>query len=56
MWVVGYAPTVEMNLLSPSSALTVEPVCFSETFSPVYQTTRHHRPKDSNFNYNIKGK
>ena len=38
MWAVGYAQTVQMNLLSPPSALKVEPVCFSAKFSSVYQT------------------
>jgi len=33
MWAVGYAQTVQMNLLSPPSALKVEPVYFSATFS-----------------------
>lgn len=39
MWAVGYAQTVQMNFLSPPSALKVEPVCFSATFSSVYQTS-----------------
>jgi len=39
MWAVGYAQTVQMNLLSPPSALKVEPVCFFATFSSVYQTS-----------------
>lgn len=38
MWAVGYTQTVQMNLLSPLSALKVEPVCFSATFSSFYQT------------------
>jgi hypothetical protein len=37
MWAVGYAQTVKMNLLSPPSALKVELVCFSATFSSFYQ-------------------
>jgi len=38
MWAVGYAQTIQMNLLPPPSALKVEPVCFSARFSSVYQT------------------
>jgi hypothetical protein len=39
-----------MNLLSPPSALKVELVCFSATFSSFYQAAWHHIPKNSNFN------
>lgn len=56
MWAVGYAQTVQMNFLSPPCALKVEVVCFSVTFSSVYQTAWHHIPKNSNFNYSSKGK
>jgi hypothetical protein len=56
MWATGYSQTVQINLLSPPSAIKVGQVCFSATFSSVYQNAWHHIPKSSNFKHSSRRK
>jgi hypothetical protein len=42
VWTRSWIPVFQRNILSPSSELKSEMVCFSETLVSTYESTQHH--------------
>jgi hypothetical protein len=44
-----YESTSQISILSPSSSLKMETVCFSETLVPTDESTRHKNPEEHHY-------